>query len=204
MIEHTDTRAVFRLRDSEQTLAQYPFHFTLDVTYELSGNALRVGYTVKNESDEVMYFSIGAHEGYYTPEGIEDYDVIFDEAVTLDATTLLGPYVTDLRTRILANSPTLPLYDKYFVTDALVFENISCRALTLRNRKTEKSVHISFPFAKNLLLWHKPSSPYICIEPWAGIPDRLGSGTELCEKEDIMALAVGETYYGEHTITILA
>ena len=204
VVEHTDARAVLRLKENEQTLAQYPFRFCLDVVYELTGNALSVRYIVKNDSDEPMYFSIGAHEGYYTPEGIEDYDVIFDEAVTLDSTPLYGPLVTDLRTRIVTNSKVLPLYDKYFVSDALVFEGVSCRGLTLRNRKNEKSVHVSFPFAKNLLLWHKPSAPYMCIEPWAGIPDRLGKGKELSKKEGIMSLGVGQEYSGEHTITVLA
>ena len=203
VVENSDTRATFRLTENEGTLAQYPFRFTLDVTYELNENALCVRYTVKNNSDEVMYFSIGAHEAYYTPEGIEKYDVIFDEEVTLNNTVLYGPLVTDLRTRVLTKSRTLALYEKFFATDALVFEGISCRALTLRNRINEKSVHVSFPFAKNLLIWHKPSAPYICIEPWNGIPDRLGNGSELCKKEGIVSLEVGEEYIGEHTVSIL-
>lgn len=203
VVEQAPTRARFRLTENEQTLAHYPFRFTLDVIYELQGNALAVSYVVKNNSDEKMYFSIGAHEAYYTPEGIEDYDVIFDEAVTLESTSLVGPLLTNHKTRMLTNSTTLPLYDKHFTTDALVFEKISCHGLTLRNRKNEKSVHVSFPFAENLLFWHKPSAPYMCVEPWAGIPDRLGNGKELSEKEGIVALDIGEEYVGEHTITVL-
>ena len=201
--EQSETRVVFRLSENEQTLKQYPFRFTLDVIYELIDQSLRVLYVVENNSDEPMYFSIGAHEGYYTPEGIEDYDVIFDEAVTLDNTVLYGPFVTELKRRVLTSSRTLPLYEKFFAADTLVFENVSCRALTLRNRINEKSIHITFPFARNLLIWHASAAPYICIEPWEGIPDRLGMSHELSQKEGMVSLGVGEKYFGEHTVTVL-
>lgn len=199
----TDTSAVFLLRESEETLAQYPFAFALRVIYELEGASLKVTYSVENHASEEMYFSIGAHEGYYTPEGIEDYDLHFEAPVTLDHTTLLGPLVTNERTRLLTDGYVFPLYEKFFVTDALVFENVTAKSLTLHNRKNGKAVKVDFPFAKNLLLWHKPNAPYICIEPWAGIPDRIGTGYELAEKEDIIAIAPSGEYRGEHTITIL-
>ncbi|MBR2611510.1 MAG: aldose 1-epimerase family protein [Clostridia bacterium] len=199
----SETSAVFLLRESEETLAQYPFAFALRVIYELEGCALKVTYSVENHSDEEMFFSIGAHEGYYTPEGIEDYDIHFETPVTLDHTPLLGPLVTNERIRMLTDGYVFPLYEKFFVTDALVFENVATKALTLRNRKNGKAIKVDFPFAKNLLLWHKPSAPYLCIEPWAGIPDRIGTTYELGEKEDILSLAPSGEYRGEHTITIL-
>ena len=199
----TETSAVFLLRESEETLAQYPFAFALRVIYELEGCALKVTYSVENHSDEEMFFSIGAHEGYYTPEGIEDYDIHFETPVTLDHTHLLGPLVTNERTRMLTDGYVFPLYEKFFVTDALVFESIGAKSLTLHNRKNGKAIKVDFPFAKNLLLWHKPSAPYLCIEPWAGIPDRIGTTYELGEKEDILSLAPSGEYRGEHTITIL-
>ncbi len=201
--EISEDRVVFLLRENEETLSQYPFAFALRVIYELKENTLRVTYSVTNPSDEEMYFSIGAHEGYYTPEGIEDYDIHFECPITLDHTPLLGPLTTDLRIRMLTEGTTLPMYEKYFLIDALVFENFPVHTLTLRNRKNGRGVKVDFPFAKNLLLWHKPSAPYLCIEPWAGIPDRLGTGYELAEKEDIISLAPTCEYRGEHTITIL-
>ena len=200
--EKSEERVVFLLVDNEQTREQYPFAFALRVIYELDGNALKTTYSVTNHSDEEMYFSIGAHEGYYTPEGIEEYDIIFDEPVTLDHTSLLGPLVTNLKTRILTESTVLPMYEKFFVSDALIFENISVRTLTFRNRKNGRHVRVNFPFAKNLLLWHMPNAPYLCIEPWAGIPDRIGTGYELKNKEDIIPLSPSAEYRGEHTITI--
>ena len=201
--ELSQERAVFLLRENEQTLAQYPFAFCLRVIYELRENTLITTYAVDNRSDEVMYFSVGAHEGYYTPEGIEDYDILFDAPVTLDHTVLYGPLVTELRTRMLTEGRVLPMYEKFFASDALVFEKIPVHTLTFRNRKGARAVRVDFPFADNLLLWHMPNAPYLCIEPWAGIPDRVGSGSELCDKEGILSLAPNARYLGTHTITIL-
>ncbi len=203
LAESTETHARFRLTDSEQTRASYPFSFIFDAVYDLSGDTLSVSYQVKNKSDETMYFSVGAHEGYYTPEGIEEYDMIFDSPVTLDHTALWGNLLSTTKRRVMTNSTTLPIYEKFFVVDALVFEGITEKSLTFRNRKSGRGVRICYPFAPNLLVWHMPNAPYLCIEPWAGIPDRVGTSFELKEKEDIISLSVGEEYCATHTITIL-
>ena len=56
----------------------------------------------------------------------------------------------------------------------------------------------------SLRLWHMPKSeaPYICIEPWCGLPDVVGSGYNFAEKEGMHALAVGGHFARTHTITI--
>ena len=72
-----DSGAVLTLASSEATKEMYPFDFVLYVIYELDGNSLKVTYKVENTGTDTMFFSIGAHEGYMTPEGIEDYKVVF-------------------------------------------------------------------------------------------------------------------------------
>ena len=81
--ELSDTRAVFLTRDDDETFVEFPFRFELRVIYTLNESSLNINYKVNNLSDETMYFSIGSHEGYATPEGIEDYDIIFPEKETL-------------------------------------------------------------------------------------------------------------------------
>ena len=151
-----------------------------------------------------MYFSIGSHEGYYTPDGIEDYDVIFDQNETLDTSALYGNLLADKTRRILKDSNTLALYEKYFAIDALVFKNIKSRSAVLRNRKNGKAIKVDFGFAKYFLIWHKPSAPFICLEPWSGIPDMVGSDYDIAKKEGIISLDAAKTYTAEHTITVLA
>jgi gluconolactonase len=62
-------RVTVELRDSEKTLAAYPFAFKLDATYEVSAGHLTIDYSVmsgKSNTSE-MFFSIGNHIAFNLP-----------------------------------------------------------------------------------------------------------------------------------------
>lgn len=200
----SQTRAVFLHKSNAETQKCYPFDYELRVIYEIQDETLQVKFEVKNLSKKQMYFSIGAHEGYYTPEGIEDYDIIFPQNETLSANVLYGELCSDQRLPIIKDSRVLPLYEKYFTIDALVFKDMKSKSATLRNRKTGKAIRVDFPYADYFLLWHKPNAPYICLEPWAGVQDPVDTDGDLRKKEGIQTLAAGKTYAAEHRITILS
>lgn len=195
-----DDFLTFLLTDTPETFQFYPWHFELRVTYKLRGTALDVKYEVKNLSDNRMYFSIGSHEAYACPDGIEDYDIIFPQKETLESYEVVGNLIGNKVTTVIKDSHTLPLYNKYFEIDALVFKSLKSHAATLRNRKTGKSVYVEFPDAEYLLLWTKPNSGYICIEPWNGIPPALDAGYAIEEKEGINTLDPNCCYINKHTI----
>lgn len=196
----TDTSAVFLLRSSKETLEKYPWDFELRITYTLRDTAIKIVYDVTNKSGETMYMSIGSHEAYACPEGIEDYDVIFEKKETLNAYDLDGNLTASTVTPIIMDTDTLPLYYKYFAIDALVFKNLKSRFATLRNRKTGKSVSVSFPDCDYFLLWTKPNAGYICLEPWTGIQPAVGSGYDITEKEGISSVKAGDTKTVTHTL----
>ena len=200
----SDTSAVFLHRSNEETKKAFPFDYELRVCFCLEGNSLKIEYLVRNMGEKTMYFNVGAHEGYYTPEGIEDYDVIFPERETLDSYVLYGNIISDQRLPIIKDSCTLPLYDKYFTVDALVFKDLISRSAILRNRKTGRALRVDFPKAKYFLLWHKPNSPYICLEPWDGLQDTVDSDGQLCNKEGITSLDANKEFCYPHTITVLS
>ncbi len=171
--------------------------------YTLCDKTLKIDYSVKNLSDNTMYFNIGSHEGYYTPEGIEDYDVIFPQNETLNSHVLYGNLLSNQQLPIIKDQNILPLYDKYFTVDALVFKDLKSKSATLRNRKTGKAVKVDFPDAKYFLLWHKPNSPYMCLEPWDGVQDIVGTSYDITEKEGINSLGSGKEYIYTHSITVV-
>ena len=198
-----DSYAIFVHHSSAETKQNgYPFDYELRVIYTLAETTLKIEYEVANKGGETMYFNIGSHEGYYTPEGIEDYDVIFPEPQTLNASVLCGNLLTNMTTPIIKDSTVLPLSDKHFTIDALVFKEIAARSATLRNRKTGRAVKVDFPDMTYFLLWHKHGAPYICLEPWNGLPDLEGSSYNIEEKFGITALEAGKTYRNVHTITV--
>ena len=200
----SDTSVVLLHTSDEETRREFPFDYELRVIYTLEARSLHVAYLVRNLGDGTMYFNIGSHEGYYTPEGIEDYDVIFPEPETLDAYVLYGNLVSNQRLPIIKETCTLPLYDKYFTVDALVFKDMKSHSLTLRNRKTGRALAIDFPNAKYFVIWHKPNAPFICLEPWDGVQDTVDADGDLTHKEGITALAAHKEFRFTHTISVLA
>lgn len=200
--EKTDTSLTFLLSADEETRAVYPFEFTLRIRYRLAGKTLHIDYIVENKGEKTMYFSIGSHEGYFTPEGVEDYDVLFPENETLDSYILCGTQVSDQKMPVIREQNYLPIYEKYFMIDTLVFKDLKSRSATLRNRKTGRAIRVEFPDAEYFMIWHKPGAPYLCLEPWNGIGDSLNSNQRIEEKEGIQTLPAGHKYQNTHSITI--
>jgi len=192
--------ATFLLESTEETLKCFPWEFEFRITYTLVANRVEVKYDIKNLSDKTMYMSVGSHEGYACPEGIEDYDVIFEREENLEAAVVDGKLIRRETDTILKNGKVLPLYEKYFDIDALVFTDVKSRFVTLRNRKTGKSVSVSFPDRDFLLLWTKPGAPYICIEPWAGIPSYIDEELDITVKTGINSVLPDTHFVSVHNI----
>ncbi len=198
----TETEAVFLLRSNEKSLAMYPFEYELRITYTLRGDSIDIAYDVKNPATEPLYMSIGSHEGYACPEGFGEYDVIFAQPETLITTPdPLNSYETKV---ITENESVLPMEDRYFSIDALIFKKcVKSTSVQLRHRKTGRGVQVDFEGFPYLLIWTKVGAPFLCIEPWCGITDVPDTDGNLVTKEGINRVEGGETFHRVHTITLL-
>ncbi len=199
----SESAVTFLLRSDDESKKQYPFDFELRVTYALQNKSLKVNYNVKNCSDETMYFSVGSHEGYYCPEGIEEYDVILPQKETLDATVVDGPILSHNTERIIENDDKISLKEEYFTIDALVFKDIKARSVVLKHRNGERAVKLSFEGCEYFLIWTKVGAPYVCLEPWCGISDSVDTDKKLETKEGIRALSANESFEKTHIIEVL-
>ena len=74
--QSTETSAVYLMTEKHPG---FPFDYELRACYELDGSALKVSYRVSNAGDRTFWFGTGAHEGYATPGGLENYIIEFDE-----------------------------------------------------------------------------------------------------------------------------
>ncbi|MBQ8648694.1 MAG: aldose 1-epimerase family protein [Clostridia bacterium] len=193
----------FLLKSNKETLKSYPFSFELRIKYLLEGKKLRVLYEVKNLSEKEMYFSIGAHEGYFCPEGIEEYDIVFDKKTTLKASVLENKLLGDKKLTVIENGDVLPLKNKYFEIDALIFKNIDFSGLKLRKKDGLREIRVCFNGFPYLLLWTKCGAPYICIEPWCGITDNINTDKNIKTKEGINSIAPNDIWTIEHSFEIL-
>ena len=200
----TENIAEFLLCSDAETKKNYPFDWKLNVTYTLNESELKIEYCVTNLSSGIMPFSIGAHEAYLCPEGIEEYDVIFEKEETLDSYILDGNLLEHNTVRILDRGRVLPLKYDYFEVDALVFKHLNSNSAVLKNRLNGRSVKLSFKDFPYFLLWTiKKDAPYICMEPWYGIQDPVDSSQDILDKEGIIKLNSGESKSLTHTINLM-
>lgn len=202
-IEHlSEDRAVFLLKSTEETRKSYPFDFELRVCYTLMENAIDVTYSVTNQTDGEMYFSIGAHEGYLCPEGIEDYTLYFDQKEDLLHTEVCDGLLSR-NTKLYGRAVDhLPLKYSYFNEDALVFLQLKSRAVTLKNGC--RQIRVDFEGFDSLLIWTEANKygKYICIEPWHGMPDFVDAASDFTQNPGIHRLGKGESAELKHRITL--
>jgi len=203
--EKVDTdKATFLLTATEETKVEFPFDYEFRITYTLDGKSIKVGYDVKNLSSEDMYFSVGGHEGYACPEGIEEYYLKFEKKETITHNELNGNLLTDNCIILAEDTDELPLKYSYFDIDAITMLNLKSRKVSLCHKDTGKKITVDFDGHDYLFVWTKPgaNAGYLCIEPWCGIPDFEGSSYDITQKAGINKVSSGDTFERVHTITI--
>ncbi|MBO5358888.1 MAG: aldose 1-epimerase family protein [Clostridia bacterium] len=183
-----DDTATFMFASNEETLKVFPWKFELRIKYTLIRDKIKVEYFVLNKSDDTMYYSIGSHEGYACPDGIENYDIVFEKEEVLKHNLLDGMLLSGETVPVLTSGNVLPLNEKYFEIDALIFKNIQSRKASLVSRITGQTTTVHFPDCEYLLLWHAVGGPFMCIEPWWGICSTKGDSNDITKKEGIIAL----------------
>lgn len=197
-----ETEVNFRAEGLLKYAEVYPFSYDFYVKYVLLQNKLLVSYRVVNKSDEEMYFSVGSHEGYACPEGIEEYKIVFEnEEDKLFNYLLEGPLLSGERELMGERVRELGLKYDYFAKDSLIFKNIDSRAVTLLHKDGKRKITVRFPDTDKLILWTLPRYGYICIEPWNGLPDSVDSNGKIEDKEAVEILSGGETKVISHEIT---
>lgn len=207
LIEQNKNSLIFVLEENEATLEKYPFKFRLEIRYAIKENSLVITYTVINQDQKDMYFSIGAHPAFYWPltetEKKEDYYLEFDQKENADKYLLESGLLNHKKEKALADSKTLELKPDIFENDALIFKNLKSKKITLKSRKSELEVQLNFKNFPYLGVWSQSAeAPFICLEPWQGIADSVDSSGRIEEKEGIKQLAAGEQFKCTHIITI--
>ena len=150
-----------------------------------------------------MYYNVGAHEAYCTPEGVGEYDIVFERDDVLKNYLVRGEVMTDTYEELAIPNGVLALDEKYFDRKSLIFENFNSRSVILRHKGGERALRVDFPDFPYLLLWHFIGADYMSIEPWNGLPDVEGSGYEISEKFAVRCVKKGEYEKTSHTITVL-
>lgn len=188
----------FRLAANDRTRAQYPFEFAFEVAYRLDGETVHCAIRVANAGKETLPFAYGAHPGFNVPLGGDgafgDWFLEFGADCSPDR-FILSPSCLQTGRRVafpLAPGNRIPLRHDLFDDDA-IFLSRCAASVTLASARSHRAVTMRYPDMPYLGIWHTPhtEAPFVCIEPWCGLPAYDGEVEDFSSRPDMFRLAPG-------------
>lgn len=206
LTDQTEDKLEFTLFDNEETYEKYPFHFQLQIIYEVFQNQCRVTWKVKNMDDKTMYFQIGGHPAFACPcEGgmiRDDYSVRAGESPLLEVAFLENGLLSNEKE---LHSNEFVLEEDTFARDAFILQNETIGRLELVNHLSNQvKVRVSADVpAWGIWSTVDKKAPFVCLEPWYGRCDKEDFEGELSEREYMQSLESGEEFTGGYLMELL-
>ncbi len=194
------------LRSNKYTLARYPFDFELYNTYRQEANKLTFIYKVINAGNNNMPFGLGGHPGFkIDPDDLKrgNYYLEFEnEEENAHFLYLIDGLIgTEYAKNILEGNKIISLDAHTFDNDALIIKGIQNKKVSLKNKRTKKTVLImdytGWPY---LGIWSKAGAPFICLEPWLSTADRVNGSNVFVQKPDMKILQPQEEFEAKFSV----
>lgn len=206
-----NTVAVFEFSDSEETLAAYPYKFTLNMTYAITGkNTLSQTFKVTNTGKVNLPFSVGGHPAFNVPlaqdESFEDYVIKFTKPWTCSVPVVTSDGLADWGQayEIPQNSDTIALTHELFANDSIMLTDVPDRTLSLVSTKTGHGIKMDFDRFRYIAIWSSNNgAPFVALEPWTGYTTAVQEDDIFEHKADITVLAPGNNFVRTFSMTLL-
>lgn len=199
-VESTSDSLTMVFRENAGTLEQYPFPFEITLTDRLEENRLIRTLTVKNPGTETLLFSVGGHPGFALPLGdqadLREHFVIFPEAGKTESYGITEAGLLSGETAPYAlENQKVPLNEEMFRQDGLFLRNAG-KIAELHCRNARLFLRLEAPEAICWGIWkvYGENAPFVCLEPWCGLPGLAGGSRRLEEKAAIRRLSPMETF----------
>lgn len=196
--ERSEGHVRFRLTDSPETRAAWPFAYILDMEFRAEGDCLRMVASVTNPADEPLWFSFGFHPAFAWPlPGGADKAAHRITFATEEPQPIRridpgsGLLLPDLQPTPVVGREFTPDAAQ-FVDDALIWDRLASRSLTF-GADGGARLELGFPDTPMLGIWQRPGADYLCIEPWQGIADPADWDGDFRTKPGVVELAPGAT-----------
>jgi galactose mutarotase-like enzyme len=207
----TDDTISFSITSGEDMLTKYPFPFVLTITYQLKKNSIITHYNVRNAGTEDMPFFLGGHPAFRCPlnpeETYEEYEVRFEkeeDETNPTPSTETGLIDMENRTSLSWDKWNLNLSHELFRQDAIVFDRIKSRKVTLSHKDKKQGVELSFEDFPYLMLWSTANEgPFVALEPWTGLSTCSDEDDVFEHKRNVTILKPGEEKQLEYKISII-
>ncbi len=205
-------KVILEQRATEETLKMFPFYYSLKAEYYVNDAGFSVKFTVKNMDKNEMTFCIGGHPGFNVPlteedGAFEDYTLYFENAEGCTVSLTKDGYMDKSVPKVdrLNGTNELPLVYSDYDNDALIVENLPVKSVKLLSRKSGKGFMFNFEGFNALGLWTpiKKNSPFICLEPWNGLPADVDETTDAKSKKYSITLAPGDEYTVGYSVELI-
>lgn len=206
-------KLVLSLVDNDTTRKYYPFSFKLTITWTLSDAGITFHFDVDNTDDKAFSFSLGSHPAFNVPidgdGSFDDYQLDFEPAgldlKQYEIVKTPNPYRDGKIIKLAAaNGSHIDLNHQMFDDGLIIIENDGVKGVTLSSPKSKHSVHLNLDDFRYFCIWTKEgaNAPFLCLEPFGGLPDIAGKEVELMDKEANTKLDAGASKSFEYTITL--
>ncbi len=211
--------------DLEEQL--YPWRYRLQVHYRLDGAALNAKFTVRNLNfDERMPFQLGGHPSFVLPDwrptdqriqGFLRLETAREDGVLPETMLRAGrqgciepnrvpvPWASEgLLGEMLADlAPLIPICVDTFAHEALIFDSGQVSAIEVLDLSGHRVARVSSD-APTWLVWQPQGlhAPFLCVEPWYGLPDPIEFNGNIWERPFLQILAPSEVWTGGYRIEL--
>lgn len=208
----TANSASFYIKSDEQTLAQYPFEFSFQITYILFNNRVTVTYEILNPStSEKMYYNVGGHPGFNVshstnktgkPE-FSDISFQFEPSGQYLHIPFFEGGLTDRQKAKYSLVDNNPLTHRSFKKDALVYQISEQTEVILNDPNNEVQIRMKPNRMDFMGIWspYPTKASFICLEPWAGLSDDVSATGDITEKYGIFELLPNQLMTHDYTMT---
>ena len=208
LIAKTDRKVTFALEDTPDTHRCYPYHFMLSITYRLDGNKIHVIWHVHNTERNEIHFQIGGHPAFMIP-GVKEGDEV-KGTIRFDNTDKIERLIGNMNGCIIPGRFDVGSRDGIwhfnedsFKEDCVIIDKSQVKQVSLldENQKPVVTVDMKTPCVG---IWapYGKHAPFVCIEPWYGIHDKVEYRGDFRQKYLMNHLQPGASFLSEYTITI--
>ncbi|MBW4803706.1 aldose 1-epimerase family protein [Loigolactobacillus coryniformis] len=204
-VEH----AILKFTATAETRTKYPFDFDFVVRYSLTKTGLVTTFEVTNNSTAPMPFALGSHPGFNVVGDLSDYMLTVESATEPVRLKQFGIKPTPFRDGQIkpltaSIGARIPLNHKLLDDGLIILANTDLTSIKLDSSSTTRSVKLSLTDFPYVAIWspENKKAPFVCVEPFAGLPDEYGQPGDMFDKLGNTILDSGDNKEFKYTLTL--
>ncbi|NLC34147.1 MAG: hypothetical protein GX760_02640 [Erysipelothrix sp.] len=197
-VSNFENCAVLTFTSNDETFAQYPYHFTINITYTLEGSKLLIEYDIINDGVVDMPFNFGLHPAFSVPltkdKTFNDFKVTFSSPEVLRGH---GPMTeSGLISEIPLDYKTFSEYPTW------IYHNLQSSHIGLSDGTHGVNVSVvGFPV---VAVWTNADkeAPFVCLEPWLGLKHDIERDLPFEKRDAILSISPSKQFRVTYTIEV--